>query len=89
MKKIIIGLAAVAAMGVSALCFSNSKERVMLSENVSALSEAYCAYDPREECCIEWLDGDSWDSDKFVKIGRDEVEEWLHEIFLSKQVMQN
>ena len=49
---------------------------------------AYCAYQPEKECCIEWLDGDSWDSYGFVKIGRDEVEEWLHEIYLRK-IMEN
>ena len=88
MKKIIIGLAAVAAMSVSALCFSKSNAPEILSENVGALSMAYCAYQPEKECCIEWLDGDSWDSYGFVKIGRDEVEEWLHEIYLRK-IMEN
>ena len=74
MKKIFIGLAAVAAMGVSALCFSYSKSPEMLSENVSALAEAYCAYDPEYKCVIKWLDGDKWESDKFTKVGYDEVE---------------
>ena len=89
MKKIIIGLAAVAAMGVSALCCSNSKERVMLSENVSALSEAYCAYQPGEWCRIEWLDGDFWESEGFVKVGMDEMDEFLHDIYLKHKEIQN
>ena len=82
MKKIFIGLAAVAAMGVSALCFSNSKSPEILSENVSALSIAYCVNNDNEECLIQWLDGDEWWSDHFEKIGRDEVEEWYHKIYL-------
>ena len=82
MKKIFIGLAAVAAVGVSALCFSNSNYPETLSENVSALSFAYCVKNDEEECLIQWLDGDEWWSDRFEKIGRDEVEEWYHKIYL-------
>lgn len=82
MKKIFIGLAAVAAMGVSALCFSNSKSPEILSENVSALSFAYCEEKKEEICYIEWLDGDFWESEAFVKVGMDEVDEFLHKIYL-------
>ena len=82
MKKIFIGLAAVAAMGVSALCFSNSKSPEILSENVSALADAYCVYQPGEICYLEWLDGDFWEAPGFEKIGMDEQDEFLHKIYL-------
>ena len=74
MKKIFIGLAAVAAMGVSALCFSNSKSPEILSKNVSVLAEAYCAYQPDDTCILQWLDGDSFTSNGFCKVGKTEVE---------------
>ena len=77
MKKIIIGLVAVAAMGVSARCISNSKGPEMLLENVRALSSAYCAYQPESGCYLRWLDGDKYCAPDFDKIGKDEVDEYF------------
>ena len=51
MKKFFIGLAAVAAMGICALCFNTSKSSGLLKENVNALSLSYiCAQSPDEYC---------------------------------------
>ncbi len=86
-KKIFIGLAAVAAVGVSALCLSNSKCPEILSENVSALSFAYCAYEPNAVCVTRWLDGDVWIMEDFVKVGLDEVDEFLLETYLQNKAL--
>ena len=80
MKKIFIGLAAVAAMGVSALCFSIAKSPEILSENVSALTEAYCVYQPESTCILKWSDGDYWEMEGFMKIV--EANDYLMEIYL-------
>ncbi len=53
MKKIFIGLAAVAAMGVFALCFINSKTCDLLFSgevNASAYIVHPCAYQPNKSC---------------------------------------
>ena len=73
MKKTIIGLAAVAAMGLSAFFFSGFKTPEILSENVCALSEIYCVSDPGKHCHLSWSDGDSWDSDDFSRQGTPET----------------
>ena len=61
-------------MGLSAFFFSGFKTPEILSENVSALTGAYCVSDPGSTCYIRWLDGDSWISYNFSKVGYDEVE---------------
>lgn len=52
MKKVFIGLAAVAAMGFAGLCLLGSKTPEILSENVAALGNNYCAYNPGETCVL-------------------------------------
>ena len=79
MKKVFIGLAAVAAVG-SAIYGINLIASESLSNNVDALCGAYCASQPRVDCRLMWLDGDSYTAQGFTKIGSDEVEDYLHQM---------
>ena len=72
-KKIFLGLAAVAAMGLAAFYCGNIKTS-------KASCDAYCAYQPDRDCVIRWLDGDKYTGTGFVKVGYDEVEIRIAEI---------
>ena len=64
MKKVFIGLAAVAAMGFAGLCLLGPKTPEILSENVAALGSSYCAYDPGFTCDLGWDDFDDFSGDR-------------------------
>lgn len=77
MKKVFIGLAAVAAVGVAALCFSRPKAPVILSENVKAFSFEYCVYDPPGSCYLPLGDGDFFEAWDFWIQGSPDVMDYI------------